>query len=153
MKKYMTATRGIQAEQMLIRLEAQPADSSSRAERTRRAERLGIDIVGRQPRVVGGVDHQLLAPANDERARKADSLSAGDLSQPFFFKNGYALVRLVGREPSRQKTYAEAGPEVSTAFQDYEAKRLEQEWIQGLRKDFPVTERKDMLKSAYAPAP
>ena len=153
MKKYMTTTHRIPTEQVLVRLEAQQADVGSRTERTRRAERLGIEIIGRQPRIVGRLDHQILAPASDERARKADSLSTGGLSEPFFFKNGYALVRLEGREPSRRKSYAEAGAEVSTAFQDYEAKRLEQEWIQGLRKDFPVIERKDVLQSAYAPVP
>jgi peptidyl-prolyl cis-trans isomerase SurA len=153
MKKYMTTTHRIPTEQVLVRLEAQPANVGSRTERTRRAERLGIEIIGRQPRIVGRLDHQILAPASDERARKADSLSTGGLSEPFFFKNGYALVRLEGREPSRRKSYAEAGAEVSTAFQDYEAKRLEQEWIQGLRKDFPVIERKDVLQSAYAPVP
>jgi peptidyl-prolyl cis-trans isomerase SurA len=153
MKKYLTGNHRIQNESILVRLEAQPADSVSRTERTRRAERLGIDIIGRQPRIVGGLDHQLLAPAADDRAKQADSLSLGEVSHPFFHKNGHALVRLEGREPSRQKSYAEAGPEVSTAFQDYEAKRLEQEWILGLRKDFPVMERKDVLQSAYTKAP
>jgi hypothetical protein len=49
------------------------------------------------------------------------------------------------------KTYEEAGPEVSTAFQDYESKRLEATWIEGLRRDFPVVEHPEVLQSAFAP--
>ena len=109
-----------------------------------------ITIVGRAALVQGKVETHLLAPSEDERARRADSLTVGAFSSPFFHKSAYAIVRLDGREPARVKTYEEAGAEVSTAFQDYEAKRLEAAWIQGLRQDFPVVEHPEVLQSAFA---
>lgn len=111
-----------------------------------------VDIVGRAPVVHGKVEAHLLAPSADERARRADSLSVGAFSSPFFHKSGFSIVRLDGREPSRTKTFEEAGPEISTAYQDYESKRLESVWIDGLRRDFKVVEHPEVLQSAFAPA-
>lgn len=110
-----------------------------------------VEVIGRTPAVQGKVETLLLAPAADERARRADSLSVGAYSPVFPHKSAYTIVRLEGREPQRVKTYEEAGPEVSTAFQDYESKRLESAWIEGLRRDFPVVEHPEVLKSAFAP--
>jgi hypothetical protein len=63
------------------------------------------------------------------------------------------IVRLNGKEPARKKTYDEAGTEVSSAFQEYESKRLEREWLDGLRKRFPVVEKKETLHYAFTPEP
>ncbi len=117
-----------------------------------RGDSVEIELIGRAPMVQGKVETHLLAPPADERARRADSLSMGAYSSPFFHKSAYSVVRLDGREPERVKTFEEAGPEVSTAFQDYESKRLESAWIEGLRRDFPVVERPEVLRSAFAPA-
>jgi peptidyl-prolyl cis-trans isomerase SurA len=117
-----------------------------------RGDSVEIELVGRSPMVQGKVETHLLAPSADERARRADSLAMGAYSSPFFHKSGFSIVRLDGREPGRVKTYEEAGPEVSTAFQDYESKRLESAWIEGLRRDFPVVEHPEVLRSAFAPA-
>jgi hypothetical protein len=116
-----------------------------------RARRVTAEILGRQPRIMGKPEQAILAPAADERAKRADSLAVGGLSQPFFFRNGYTILRLDAREPSRQKTNEEAGAEVSTSFQDFEAKRLEKEWIDGLKRRYPVVEQKDALRNAFAP--
>jgi peptidyl-prolyl cis-trans isomerase SurA len=110
-----------------------------------------VEVIGRTPAVQGKVETLLLAPSADERARRADSLSVGAYSSVFLHKSAYTIVRLDGREAQRVKTYEEAGPEVSTAFQDYESKRLEATWIEGLRRDFPVVEHPEVLRSAFAP--
>jgi peptidyl-prolyl cis-trans isomerase SurA len=115
-------------------------------------DRVDMDLVGRRNLVVGRPDTVLTPRDADERALRADSLQVGAYSSPFPFKGRTTIVHLVGREGARQKTYEEASPEVSTAYQDYESKRLENEWIDGLRKQFPVTEHKELLKEAFAPA-
>ena len=148
-RTYLTKTHSFKEERVIPRLQPQPADSTSKKVRAERTDLMVADVVGRQPHVIGTVSQQVLDPATDERARRADSLTVGQVALPFFFKNGYAVVRLDGREPARLKTFEEAGPEISTAFQDYEAKRLEQEWIERLKKEFPVVERKDVLQSAF----
>jgi hypothetical protein len=83
---------------------------------------------------------------------KADSLQVGTFSSPFNYRGNYTIVRLNKREPARRKTFAEAGTEVSSAFQEYESKRLEKEWLDGLRQRYPVVEYKEALKNAFAPA-
>jgi hypothetical protein len=115
-------------------------------------DRADLDLVGRRNLVVGRPDTALTPRDADERAMRADSLQVGAYSSPFPFKGRTTIVHLLGREAARQKTYEEAAPEVSTAYQDYESKRLENEWIDGLRKQFPVTEHKELLKEAFAPA-
>jgi peptidyl-prolyl cis-trans isomerase SurA len=152
MKTHLAKTHGIKEEAILVTLTPQAADGTSKSVRTQRADKLSASIIGRQPRVIGTVNHLVLDPAADDRGRKADSLKVGEVTPAFFFKNGYSLVRLDGREPARPKTYDEAGPELSTAFQDYEAKRLEQDWISSLRQQFPVVEKKDVLQNAFSQA-
>lgn len=72
---------------------------------------------------------------------------------PFRYKTGWAVVRKDGLEPARLKTFEEAGPEVSSAFQDYESKRLETEWLNRVKQYAPVTEHKELLKNAFAKTP
>jgi hypothetical protein len=59
------------------------------------------------------------------------------------------MVRLNGRDPLRQKTFDEAGTEVSSSFQEYESKRLENDWIERLRKEYPVVEYREVLRNAF----
>ena len=112
---------------------------------------VNVDIVGRRARMPGPPLSYLLARDADERAKRADTLRIGDLTPPFPYKGFYCVVQLSGREEPRQKTFEEAAPEVSSSFQDYEAKRLESVWIDGLKKEFPVTEHKELLQQAFAP--
>lgn len=112
---------------------------------------VNTSIVGRRAAIMGKLETSILPVPTDERTLKADSLKVGETSQPFRAKNILCLVRLNGKDPAREKTFAEAGTEVSSAFQEYESKRLEQEWIDGLKKQFPVVEYKEVLKTAFAP--
>jgi peptidyl-prolyl cis-trans isomerase SurA len=112
---------------------------------------VNTSIVGRRSMIMGKLETSILPVTTDERTMKADSLQIGQTSPPFRAKNILCLVRLNGKDPARQKTFAEAGTEVSSSFQEYESKRLEQEWIDGLKKQFPVVEYKEVLKSAFAP--
>jgi len=102
--------------------------------------------------VISQIEHSVLAPSADDRARRADSLAPGTTSAPFFYKVGYSLVRLDRREPAREKSFEEAGAEVSSAFQDYESKRLETEWLGRIRQEHPVVVNKEVLNNAFAPA-
>jgi hypothetical protein len=115
-------------------------------------DRVDVQILGRQPLVVSAIERQLLAPAADERARRADSLAVGAASVPFSHKVTYSIVRLDAREPSRQKTFEEASAEVSSHYQDYESKRLEKEWMDGVAQRHPVMLYKESLRQAFAPS-
>jgi peptidyl-prolyl cis-trans isomerase SurA len=114
------------------------------------ADRLELSIVGRQPLVLGKIEEYILPTDADPRTRCVDTLAVGAVSNPIPFRSTYSIVRLNRREPAREKTFEEAGGEVAGAFQEAESKRLETEWLQGLRQRYPVVERKEVLKDAFA---
>jgi hypothetical protein len=124
----------------------------ARAERAKTLDKLRLEIIGKRSWFVGGIENNILAVTTDERTYKADSLAVGAYSQPFNYKGNFTIVRLNKKEPLRRKTYEEAGTEVSSAFQEYESKRLEKVWLDELRAKRPVVEYKEALKHAFAPA-
>jgi len=108
------------------------------------------ELTGRIPLVSGRPETMILPPATDERTQRADSLAVGAVTPPFLYKGYNTIVRLNGRDGARPKTYEEAGPELSSAYQDYESKRLESEWLSQLGKKYPVVEYKPILKNAFS---
>lgn len=112
--------------------------------------RVDLELAGRRP-LIGPIEHAVLPPTTDERSQHADSLTVGEYSLPFSYQNSWYIVRLNKKDPSRIKTFEEAGTEVSSAFQEYESKRLEREWLDGLKVAHPVVEYKEVLKHAFAP--
>jgi len=112
---------------------------------------LQIEVVGRTSWFAARPETSLLPVTADERTERADTLAIGGVTPVFLFKGYYTVVRLNGREKARQKTYEEAGPELASAYQDYESKRLESDWIAQLRRTYPVVENTSALKNAFAP--
>lgn len=91
-----------------------------------------------------------LIPDTGEIGKQALALGAGEISEPFELDNGgYAIVKLIAKEPARQKTYEEAGAEVSNSYQEHQSKLLEQEWVDRVRQKFPVKQNKELLKNAF----
>jgi hypothetical protein len=123
---------------------------SPEEENARLNNEIDIDIIGRRTSVIGRVETVLSPIDQDERSKAANLLEPNAVSRPFRYKNGVSIVRLLGREPARQKTFEEAGTEVSSAFQEYESKRLEAEWLSDLRKRYPVVEHKEVLGQAFS---
>ncbi len=87
----------------------------------------------------------------DEVSRKAVTLKVGEFSEPFELESGsYAIIKLVAKDPPRQKTFEEAGAEVSNAYQEHESKMLEKEWIDRIRQKYVVKQNKALLKNAFS---
>jgi peptidyl-prolyl cis-trans isomerase SurA len=149
-QKSLLTTHGITADRLLSEMRPQKLTGGRDSAGT--TQRVDIQILGRQPLVVSPLEQALLAPASDDRARRADSLAPGAASAPFSYKVAFSIVRLDRREPARQKSFEEAGAEVSSAFQDHESKRLETEWLGRIRQQHPVVINKEALKNAFAPA-
>ncbi|MEO8166910.1 MAG: peptidylprolyl isomerase [bacterium] len=116
------------------------------------SQQVDLEITNQRSWFIGGIENQLQPVTTDERSMKADSLEIGVYSQPFNYRGNYTIVQLNKRDPLRRKAYEEAGTEVSSAFQEYESKRLESEWLDTLRKRYPIVENKEALKHAFAPA-
>ncbi len=82
-----------------------------------------------------------------EEAAKLTNM--GDYSNPFPDAGGFSIVKLVGKESSRTKTFEEAKAEVSGAFQESESKRLEQEYIDRLKSTYKPVINNDNLEKAF----
>jgi peptidyl-prolyl cis-trans isomerase SurA len=150
---YVTKIRKVDASRLLqstIPLPARPrTDDPGDADSL--ANAVDIYLSGRIPLVWGKLETLILPTTADARSREADSLQEGGISSIMQFNNAYVTIRLNAREPAREKTFAEAGAELSSAYQDYESKRLENEWVARLRKQFRVVENPGALPGAFAP--
>jgi peptidyl-prolyl cis-trans isomerase SurA len=109
---------------------------------TAKTERTGVkEKLGNYP-----LDDVEKSPLYKE-ASKLENL--GDYSEPFKTGNGFAIVKLVGKDPARLKTFKEARAEVAGAFQESESKRLEQEYVESLKKRYEPVFFYSELEKAY----
>ncbi|MFZ6033021.1 MAG: peptidylprolyl isomerase [Melioribacter sp.] len=58
----------------------------------------------------------------------------GKISEPFKFKGNWVILKLIKHEPARIKTFDEARNEITGILQEKESKRLENEYIERLKK-------------------
>lgn len=112
-------------------------------------------VIARSKRKGGKIEKNtrgLIAADTDELTKKAwtnpDEIG-GSFVGPVHYKNRYVLLKVLKKDAARKKTFEEASTEVSTAFQDYEAKRLEREWLERLRQQYPVAQHKEHLAKAF----
>ena len=73
----------------------------------------------------------------------------GDYSEPTPNSGGFSILRLDVKEPARLKTFEEAKAEVSGAYQEFESKRLENSYLDSLRKNYSPVIYYDELRKAY----
>ena len=151
-RRHLTTKAGIKADAITTEERPQRFAADKTKDSAGVTQRVQVQIVGRMPLVISKIEEHLLAPSADDRATRADSLQIGGISRPFSYKVGFSIVRLDGREPARQKTFEEAGAEVSSHYQDYESKRLEQDWMDRVARNHPVVLHKETLKQAFAPS-
>jgi peptidyl-prolyl cis-trans isomerase SurA len=78
-----------------------------------------------------------------------DLKKIGDYTEPIPNPGGFSILRLDIRNPARIKTFEEAKPEVSGNFQEYESKRLENEYIDSLKKKYSPVIYYDELRKAF----
>ena len=149
-KAKIVAKYGIPEDRVLVDVRPRNLKQEKKETRDFLETHVDLQILGRQPYVITGLETVILAPSADERAAHADSLKPHETSQPFPYKVGFSIVRLDRREPARRKQYEEAGAEVSSLFQDYEAKRLEKDWMDRVEKAHPVVVNKEALRQAFA---
>lgn len=85
----------------------------------------------------------------NELTRRVQGMQDGWVEGPHKFQYGYSIVKKTGKDQAREKTFEEAQSEVSSKFQEFESKRLESEWIEGLRKKYGVTVNNAVLEKAF----
>lgn len=88
---------------------------------------------------------------SSDLSKIADGLSKiGDYSEPIPNQGGFSIIRLDEKDPARLKTFEEAKAEVSGAFQEFESRRLENEYIDSLKKRYSPVINYDQLRKAFA---
>jgi len=110
--------------------------TTAKTERTEMKEKLGkypLDDVDKSPLY--------------KEASKLEN--PGDYSEPFKTSNGFAIVKLIEKDSARLKTFEEARAEVAGAFQESESKRLEQEYVESLKKRYEPVFFYSELEKAY----
>jgi peptidyl-prolyl cis-trans isomerase SurA len=85
----------------------------------------------------------------DDVTRLAGSLQVGGISEPIDLGSGsFLIVKLISKTAPRQKSFDEAGAELSNAYQDYEAKRMENAWLERIRKKHAVVQHREVLSES-----
>lgn len=82
-----------------------------------------------------------------EEANKLEK--PGDFSEPIKVSGGYSIVKLIEKDPAREKTFDEARAEVAGAFQESESKRLENDYLQRLSKRYEPVVYYSELEQAF----
>ncbi len=73
-----------------------------------------------------------------------------DSATYFPYDGGFSFTKVIKKDPAREKTFEEAQSEVSGAFQEYETKRLSDNWYESLKKKYPVVYNKEALTKTFA---
>lgn len=92
-----------------------------------------------------------LQPVNtNDLTRRAWSSNDADSLGYFPFDGGFSFAKVIKKDPSREKTFEEAQSEVSGAFQEFETKRLGDEWLESLKKKYPVVINAESLAKTFS---
>lgn len=85
----------------------------------------------------------------NELSRRASMLHVDSVSTPFEHSDGWSVVKSLGKDSARTKTFDEAKPELMSAYQEHASKLRQETWISELRQRYPVVLNKELLKKAF----
>jgi hypothetical protein len=92
----------------------------------------------------------LIPVDEDELAQLAWEMEIGSISPPILNEeDGYSIIKVISKNPAHQKTFEEAGIEVSNAFQESVQKSLEKEWLDQIKSKYPVSTYPEVLSKAF----
>jgi peptidyl-prolyl cis-trans isomerase SurA len=86
--------------------------------------------------------------ANDLTSR-VSTMAIDSIAPPVVFQGRWSVVKALGKEPARGKSFEEALAEVRSAYQDEASKKREQEWIDGLKTQYHVVINRETLEEAF----
>ncbi len=81
---------------------------------------------------------------------QAMQMAVDSVTAPFRNGAGFSILKVLGKEGPRAKTFEEAGPELVSAYQEQASKLREQDWIASLRSRYGVTTDVEALKKAFS---
>jgi peptidyl-prolyl cis-trans isomerase SurA len=89
----------------------------------------------------------------NEFSRYAAKLPVDSIPPPFAHPNGWSIIKVLAKEPSRVKTFEESMPELMSAYQEYASKLRLEEWVLDLKRRYPVELNKPLLMEAFKRSP
>jgi peptidyl-prolyl cis-trans isomerase SurA len=85
----------------------------------------------------------------NELSRKASTMAVDSVSAPFKYQSGWSILKVLATDTAHVKSFEDAMPEVSSGYQEEASKKREQEWVEVLRKKYPVTVNMEALSEAF----
>jgi peptidyl-prolyl cis-trans isomerase SurA len=93
--------------------------------------------------------YDLQEVGSTEFSKIVNNLNVGEYTEPVPNPGGFSILRLDFKAPARLKTFEEAKAEVSGAYQEYESKRLENEYLDSLKRKYSPVIYYDELRNAF----
>ncbi len=89
----------------------------------------------------------------NELTQKAALLQDESVSDFFRDQNGWSVIKVLGKDSARTKSFEEAGPELASAYQEQASKVRETQWIETLKQKYGVTLHVELLEQAFKRKP
>lgn len=96
---------------------------------------------------------ELTPVETNEVTKRASSVPIDSVSPPFQYPTGWSIVKVIAKDSAHTKTFAEATPELLSAYQEHASKVREEEWLTELRNRYPIVLRKEALSEAFKKKP
>ena len=93
---------------------------------------------------------ELQAVTTSEVTKRAWDRQVPDTLAYTPIEGGFHFIKVLQRDPAREKTFEEASSEVSSAFQEYETKRLSDTWYETLKKKYNPVVNKETVQKAFS---
>jgi peptidyl-prolyl cis-trans isomerase SurA len=87
--------------------------------------------------------------AANELSSKAAAMALDSVSEPFQYQSGWSILKTLAKDSARVKSFEEATSEVASGYQEQATKKREQDWIESLKKKYPVSVNNELLKEAF----
>ncbi len=87
--------------------------------------------------------------ASNDLSLKASTMAIDSVTEPFQYQSGWSIIKVLAKDTAHVKSFEDATPEVASGYQDMASKQREQDWIETLKKKYPVTINKEILTEAF----
>lgn len=87
--------------------------------------------------------------AVNDLSRKASTMAVDSVSEPFQYESGWSIIKTIAKDSAHMKSFEDATPEVASGYQEVASKQREKDWVEALKKKYPVTINKEMLTEAF----
>lgn len=83
-------------------------------------------------------------------AAKVIDRDSGFISEPMPYESGLSVIRVNAKDLPHEKAYKDAIPDAASQYQEYLSKKIMSDWIEGLKKQYPVTMNDAVLRKIIA---